>query len=406
MSDEILTNRFEQRVKVPSAQAYYAFTNATALREWMCDVASVLPRVGGRVYLYWNSGYYTAGEYTRLDPEKCIEFTWRGRGEPGATQVKVTLEPVGDATRVTLEHTGFGNGAEWKKPVQESRQGWADSLENLASVLETGQDLRITRRPMLGISLSDFSPEIARQLGVPVSDGIRIDGTFEGMGARKAGLLQHDVIVAMAGHLVTTYASLGIALQGRKAGDVIEVAFYRGPERMHAQMELSRRPLPDIPFEPKELSARLRRTYTELHAELAQLFEGVTDREATFSPAPDEWSALETVAHLLLGERFNSGFMIELLGGQERWSDDFIPNIPQQTRAVVAAYPSIATILDAYQRSQVETLALVDMFPAEFVERKGSYWRLAYGLLEGGVAGAHNRSHYDQIRSAIQSARQ
>ncbi len=403
MSGETQTNRFEQIVKAPPAQAYYAFTNATAWREWMCDVATVVPRVGGRVYLCWNSGYYSAGEYTHLEPGKRLDFTWQGRGEPGATQVKVTLEAQDGGARVLLEQTGFGTGPEWQKPVQESREGWTQGLENLASVLETGQDLRITRRPMLGVMLSDFTPEIARQMGLPVSEGVRIDGTLEGMGARKAGLQQHDVIVSMAGRPVTNYSSLGSALQGRKAGDVVEVQFYRGPEMMKAQMELSGRPLPDVPFDPRELAARLRRNYAELDAELAQLFEGATDQEASFIPGPDQWSALEVVAHLLLGERYNSMFIVDLLGGQERWSDDFTANLPEQTRAVAAAYPSIAEILDEYRRNQAETLSLVASFPPEFVARKGSYWRLAYALLDGGV---HNRGHYDQIRSAILAARQ
>ena len=102
--------------------------------------------------------------------------------------MKVTLEAQDGGTRLLLEHTGFGTGAEWQRPIQESREGWTQGLENLASVMETGQDLRIIRRPMLGVMLSDFTPEIARQLGVPVSEGVRIDGTLEGMGARKAGL--------------------------------------------------------------------------------------------------------------------------------------------------------------------------------------------------------------------------
>jgi hypothetical protein len=140
-----------------------------------------------------------------------------------------------------------------------------------------------------------------------------------------------------------------------------------------------------------------------LHAELAQLFDGVTDQEAAAIPAPGEWSALEVVAHLLLGERYNCFYIVELIAGQERWSDDYGTNLPEQTRAVVAAYPTIAEILNEYARSQTEVLSLVANLPAEFVARKGSYWRMALGFLEGG--GWHTRSHFDQIRAAIQSAR-
>jgi hypothetical protein len=46
------------------------------------------------------------------------------------------------------------------------------SLDNLVSVLETGEDLRFTLRPMIGIGASDFDEEIARQIGVPGNMGI------------------------------------------------------------------------------------------------------------------------------------------------------------------------------------------------------------------------------------------
>jgi hypothetical protein len=168
-------------------------------------------------------------------------------------------------------------------------------------------------------------------------------------------------------------------------------------------MELSRRPLPEVPFDPKELAARVRKIYTEMNAELAKLFEGVSDAEAAYKPAPDQWNALEVVAHLLLGERYTSMGIVDLISGQERWSDDYGSNLHEQTGAIVAAYPTIAEILDEYRRNQMETLALVEAFPAGFVARKGSYWRNAYGLLEGGV---HNRGHYEQIRSTLQAARE
>jgi uncharacterized protein YndB with AHSA1/START domain len=401
MSSETL--RFDQAVKATPEQVYYAFTNATALREWLCDIASLDPRLGRRLYVAWNTGYYAAGEYLALDPGKCVQFSWQGRGEPGITQIKVSLDAQDGGTLVRLEHAGFGAGEAWKKPVQESKDGWPTGLENLASVLETGQDLRLTLRPMLGVLLSDFNAEIASKLGVPVTEGVRLDGTLEGMGARKAGLLQNDVIVSMAGHPIRVYSDIGIALQKHRAGEAIEVEFYRGPDKMKVNMELSRRPLPEVPFDPKELAARVRKIYTEMNAELAKLFEGVSDAEAAYKPAPDQWNALEVVAHLLLGERYTSMGIVDLISGQERWSDDYGSNLHEQTGAIVAAYPTIAEILDEYRRNQMETLALVEAFPAGFVARKGSYWRNAYGLLEGGV---HNRGHYEQIRSTLQAARE
>ena len=59
--------RFDQAINAPPTQVYNAFTNATALKEWLCDVATVKPKPGGRMYLAWNDGYYCSGEFTDLE---------------------------------------------------------------------------------------------------------------------------------------------------------------------------------------------------------------------------------------------------------------------------------------------------------------------------------------------------
>ena len=66
-------------------------------------------------------------------------------------------------------------------------------------MLGSGPDLRITNRPMMGISPSDFNAEIAKKLGVPVNTGMRLDGVVDGMGAQSAGLQKDDVLIEFAG---------------------------------------------------------------------------------------------------------------------------------------------------------------------------------------------------------------
>ncbi len=74
-------------------QVYRAFTNATVLREWFCDVATVSPNAGGRIYMAWDDGYYTSGSYLVLKEFKAVAFTWFGRGEPRETRVSVRIKP-------------------------------------------------------------------------------------------------------------------------------------------------------------------------------------------------------------------------------------------------------------------------------------------------------------------------
>jgi len=135
--------RRRSTINAPPAEAYRAFTSATSLREWFCDVASVDARTGGPVYVAWRDGYYAAGEYTKLTPSRTVAFTWLGRGEPAATGVRVRFTPKKNGTSVLVTHTGATSGKKWAATVAAFERGWTVGLENLKSILETGQDLRL-----------------------------------------------------------------------------------------------------------------------------------------------------------------------------------------------------------------------------------------------------------------------
>ncbi len=394
------TLKMEQFVKAPAAQAYHVFTNATGLREWMADGASCDPVVGGRFLLWWNSGYYTAGEYTALKPNQQVSFRWRGKDEPAYTQVNVILQEQDGGVQVTLEHD-LGEASE--EAAAGSKKEWANALENLVSVLETGVDLRVSRRPMLGFIISDFNPEIAAKMGVPVSEGIRIATVMEGMGMQKAGIQKDDVIVKIAEHPIINFPTLAEAMSMARAGDQIEVIYYRGAEEKHALVQLSGRPIPEFPWDPEQFALNLQTDNKNLMIDLEKLFEGTTEEEASHKPSPQDWSAKEILAHLIHGERDFHEYLNEIVSNQERISDGFGDNSPARIAATTAAYGTVAGLIDELKHNQAETIAYFSCLPPEFVTRKSSYWRLAYGLADGGFA-LHARSHFDQIKAAIASA--
>lgn len=403
MNSESQTLTFEQTVPASPAQVYRAFTNATALREWMADVATTSPKVGGRVYLAWNDGYYSSGEFTRLAENEAVDFTWHGRGEPGLSTVKVMLASIAEGTRVKVEHGPFGASVEWAETVEGLETGWRYALENLASVMAIGEDLRFTRRPMLGIVIGEFNAEVAAQMGVPVTQGIRLDSVVAGMGAEAAGLQPADVVVAIAGHDVVDWSSLTNALQAHRAGDTVEVVFYRGSEKRTLPMTLSGRPLPEIPATAAALTEAARERYDRVESDLESFFAEVSEAEAGHKPAPDEWSAKEVLAHLIHSERGWHNWMGDMIGGHEPWHDDWSDNIQARVAATVAAYPTIRELLDELKRHNAETLAIVANLPDDFMDRKGTYWRLAYNLLD---APYHHQTHMEQMRAAVASARQ
>ena len=207
---------------------YSTFTNGTAFCEWLCDVAQVDARLGGHLYLWWESGYFVNGEYLEVAPDQKVVFSWHGAGEPGATQVKVTFNSQPDGTLLVLSHQGIGLENAWKKPRKEFKQSWKRALENLKSVLESGQDLRFLNQPRLGFcEIQELSAEQAAQAGYPKRAGLLVQGVEEGLCAANAGLQTGDLLVKFAGQKTSTLADLGHVLSQHRAGDKVKFLFYR-----------------------------------------------------------------------------------------------------------------------------------------------------------------------------------
>lgn len=392
----------ETFVHAPLKFAYRAFTNATSMREWLCDVATVSPHPHGRIYLWWAGDFYSSGHYLELEENKRVKFRWFSNIDPAPTEVTVTFTEKDGGANVRMDHD-VPQGEAWQGKAESFRENWQDSLRNLKSVLETGIDLRIAERPMLGIVPGDFSEEQAIHLGIPVREGLRLDATVEGMGAKRAGLERDDLLVSMAGKTITNdFTSLQMAIAGKKGGDVVEVEFYRGAEKKKTSMELSKRPMADVPFNPVELAKQARALFEPALAEIKKCFEGYTDEQAMKRPEPNEWSALEVVAHLIQGERFNSSLLSALIDGYEPTTDGFGSNINASVAATVKANPSIKLMMDALRRSVEEILFYVEMIPEEFVANKGSYYRFGSGMLQPGF---HLNAHTEQMRKALEDSK-
>ena len=392
------TISLEQRIAAPPSEVYRAFTNSTALREWLCDAAMVVPRKDGRLQLGWNSGFHATGEFTKVVPNERLSFTWHGKGEPGPTRVRVDFRPEGEATLVALVHKGIGTGKKWAKAAEEIRDGWEESLENLRSVLETGHDLRFTRRPMMGILPDTLTVEAAAKLGVPVAKGILLGGVVEGMGAEAAGLQKGDVITRIGEAKVRDYPDLQAALQRHHAGDEVAVTYYRGAEKARTALTLSGRPVEEPPATAAALSAALSATEADYLDRLAAAFEGVEDARARRRPAAGEWSADEVLCHLIVEARATQHFITQLVGGQEPWTDEWTGNLDVAHAGLLAVFPNSGGLLKELRRNRAETWAILAALPDEFVARKGSYWRMAYGLSEGRL---HDEEHLLQVQTAL-----
>jgi uncharacterized protein YndB with AHSA1/START domain len=390
--------KFRQTIKAPPAEVYLALTHATALREWFCDTAQIEPHKGGRVYFAWNSGYYAVGEITKLSQDKKVAYTWLGRGEPDATAVSISIAPKKDGSAVTVVHSGVGSGKKWKAPEAAIRSGWQRGLENLASVLDSGEDLRLTLRPLLGVNgVEEVTPEMAERLAVPVKRGVRIDGTVPGLAAEAAGLQKNDVLVSVDGQKITSWPTLVTVLGAHRAGDKVPVTLYRGAEKRKETLELSKRPLPEIPATAAALAETVRKIYEQTDAELGQALASISADAAGTRPREGEWNVKEILAHLLHGERDTQVLITELVAGDERTYSTFLGNSHLRTSATAETFGSARALFEALKHSEAETVAMLSALPEDFVKRKRSYWRLAMNVVQ---SADHTHDHLRQIAEA------
>jgi uncharacterized protein YndB with AHSA1/START domain len=384
-------------VKADPSEVYRMFTDSSALREWLADAALSSARPGGRIVLGWNDGYLTAGRFTALKAPEEVSFTWRGTEEPDVTKVKVSLQPTGAGTLVKVRHSGFGNGKKSKATARAMETAWNRSLENLASVLEAGEDLRFTRRPMLGV----FVDAEARDAeGAPI--GVKLGGTVDGMGAAAAGLVGGDIVNSLGGRPVRTFTDLGTAASAHRAGDVVEVGFLRDGVADNVQMKLSGREIGEVEMTAPGLAGKVGAMCHRFAEVLAATLEGVTDEEANRRPAEGAWSVKEIIAHLIDGEGDLHAQMVATFEGVEPYYDGGYGNSHWRTKVTADSYPDVASMVDSYRHLMAQTVGMISSIPAEAAKKRASFWRVSFPYNEGD---SHFDEHVDQIKAAIAAAR-
>jgi uncharacterized protein YndB with AHSA1/START domain len=112
------------------------FVKPELLVRWMGDFAR-LEAVAGGLFSVDINGVLIRGHFVRIEPPTLIEIAWGEAGNeampPAATRLLVTLEALGEGTRVQLEHSGL-TPAESKKHAF----GWAHFLERLVVAARGG----------------------------------------------------------------------------------------------------------------------------------------------------------------------------------------------------------------------------------------------------------------------------
>jgi uncharacterized protein YndB with AHSA1/START domain len=389
--------KLSRTIKRPAAQVFYALTHEYATRQWLCDGAWMQQRADGRFFFNWRNGGTATGAFTAWEENKRVELAWHADSCPAPTRIEINLAETGGETALSLTHDGFGTGPEWEACQTSARKLWEEALENLQAVVETGFDLRITRRPMLGIVPTDMTDDDAKRLGVPVTKGIYLQETIDGMGSAAAGLTKDDVIVLAEGKPITNFDSLATIMQTKRAGEILKVEFYRGQDKRTAEITLSGRQWPTIPDDPRDMAKSVRTIYDRIEARIDELIAGLDDEMAAVRPSAEEWSVKEILAHLILTERDDQHFVASVVGGDQLQGGG--QNLASRIGAVIESYNTVDALRQELSRSLQETVAFLAALPADFVQHKVGYHMIGLTYLEG--LEIHFRLHAQQLEAAI-----
>ncbi|MEP6608729.1 MAG: SRPBCC domain-containing protein [Burkholderiaceae bacterium] len=142
----------DKTVVVPATldQTWEAWTTRSGIISFFAPDAKIEPKAGGAFQIYINplaeAGLKGADDmqFMALQPKQMMSFTWNAPPSlPTVRQqrtfVVLRFEPVSDKeTRVSLHHTGWGDGDEWDKAFAYFDRAWGNVLANLKKRFETG----------------------------------------------------------------------------------------------------------------------------------------------------------------------------------------------------------------------------------------------------------------------------
>ncbi|NJK44993.1 MAG: PDZ domain-containing protein, partial [Pleurocapsa sp. SU_196_0] len=240
----------------------------------------------------------------------------------------------------------------------------------------------------------------AERFGVPVHHGVLLEGVLTGLSAQSAGLQRGDVIASVSGQDITDVQVLPNITRTHKAGDALEVVYYRGTTRHDAHMELKPRPLQPEADSLETLGAQIQAHKSAVLRELDDVVRDFTEDEARFKPAPNAWSAQEVLAHLINTERDTQTMIASLENGNEL--EVFTGNMDARVRATVRRYPTTAALVTALKDTHAETVELVRSLPEHFLLRKAHVVRVQQNAE---FDPSHTRHHFAQMQRAVAAAR-
>jgi uncharacterized protein YndB with AHSA1/START domain len=209
-------------VSVPVERAWRACTDPDELARWFFTPTGT-DEGEARFDLFGTEVAWTILE---LDPPRRLRYRQSGGPVPrlpGPIETCMTFEADGTGTRISITHSGFGDGDDWATALESISCGADESVADLVLYLETG--VGFARHPMQGGYHGITAREVPAGLVVHAVD----PGTF----GASLELQRGDILVAAGGAPVFGFRELWTIARATPAGSELTASWIRGGELHH-----------------------------------------------------------------------------------------------------------------------------------------------------------------------------
>ena len=111
--------------------------------------------------------------------------------------------------------------------------GFAIPVNMARSIMDQLLKYGSVKRGLLGVNIYSLTPDMAKSLNIPNTQGVLVSQVTEGSAADKAGIKPGDVITSINGQTIKSNSELRNAIGLSRVGDKLDVAIIRDRKPQH-----------------------------------------------------------------------------------------------------------------------------------------------------------------------------